>query len=306
MLDVGQILEGLGIDVVDELGDRFVCRCPFGNHEHEATRPGFSVRPVDMDEAIWICFKGCGQGRLLDLVRKIQNVDHNTAHRWLLLNGASVTSDQLLDALTPLVKDRGRVNTSVFYDDYSRQDASRTSRYILDRGFTPATIKAWGFRYDASVPAIVIPLLSRDGDLVGVCRREVVDGAQTRKYLYSPGFEKSKHLFGAQRYQNKNGYVVVVEGPLDCVWLHQCGITATVALLGASCSAAQVRLMATLGSRVILALDNDAAGYQAMANLEEQLEKWFSVARVELPPDVKDVQELSLTQVREIFGELNE
>lgn len=306
MLDIGYILEELGIDVVDESKDRFICRCPFGFHEHEYQRPGFSVRPVDLDNAIWICFKGCGQGRLIDLVRKIQKVDMNTAHRWLLLNGATVSSEQLLEDLDPVLINKEGVNLHVFRDDYDRQNPKKTSRYILDRGFTPATLRSWEFRYDADVPAIVIPIFSLDHDLVGVCRREAVNGAQPRKYMYSDGFKKNQHLFGAYKHDAPNGHIVVVEGPLDCIWLHQCGVTSAVALLGANCSETQMKIMARLGSKVVLALDNDAAGYQAMIQLEEQLEKWFSVARVELPDEIKDVQDLSQEEVVEIFGELND
>ncbi len=304
-MDLVHVLEELDIDVVDDATDRIVCRCPLGTHEHEFQRPGFSIRPVDLDNAIWICFKGCGQGRLVDLVRIIKKVDVNTAHRWLLLNGATVDSEQLLEQLDSVPPEKSGVNIRVFRDDYDRQDASKTSRYILDRGFTVATLKAWGFRYDAGVPAIVIPIFSLSHELVGVCRREVVKNAQPRKYMYSDGFKKNQHLFGAYKHDDPQGHVVVVEGPLDCAWLHQCGVTSTVALLGANCSETQMKLMARLGSKVVLALDNDAAGYQATLQLEEQLERWFSIARVELPENVKDVQDLTQDEVTKIFEVLD-
>ena len=138
---------------------------------------------------------------------------------------------------------RGKTVLKIFQDDYGQQDATKTSRYILDRGFTVATLKSWGVRYDASIPAIVLPIFSIDRKLVGVCRREVVEGAQPSKYMYSAGFEKSNHLFGAYKHKNTQGVIVVVEGILDCIWLHQNGVTSAVALLGVTCSEKQMRLM---------------------------------------------------------------
>ncbi len=302
MLDITVILDNLEIEVVTSSDERAICECPFTHHEHDMTNPGFHIRPAkEQDEWIWICFKGCGQGVLIDLVRKLKGFSLSEAHHWLLLNGATVTSDQLLEQLAPPVSKSFRPMSEVFWEDYGSQDATKTSRYILDRGFTPTTLKAWGFRYDAEVPALVLPIYSLDQELVGVIRREVVDGAQSAKYLYSPGFEKKNHLFGANRYSTDTGEVVLVEGPLDCVWLHQCGVTSAVALLGAGCTTNQRKLIAKLGHTVTLALDNDYAGQQAMDYLENYLGQWFTVLRVTLPNDVKDVQELPAERVREIF-----
>jgi DNA primase len=184
--------------------------------------------------------------------------------------------------------------------DYAQQIATRTSQYIIDRGFTIQTIKAWGIRYDPEVPAIVIPIYDIKGQLVGLSRREVVPQSQPSKYMESVGFDKNQHLFGAHRHVPQ-GRVVIVEGPLDCIWLHQCGVTDAVALMGTYCSMAKQRLLARLGSHVVLALDNDAAGYSATLWLTEQLSAWFSVTVQRLPESVKDVQELSAIQVKLLF-----
>ncbi len=293
-------LQDLGLTVAFETDDRVVCECPLTEHEHDHVRPGFSARK---DDGRWICFKGCGMGSLAQLAMRVHNLSPSDADRWVLLHGGHVDSAQLLDHLDS-TKPQGKVSVSphVFWEDYNRQSATKTSRYIFDRGFTVDTLKSWGLRYDSEVPAIVIPMFSLDGELIGIARREVVDGAQPRKYMYSPGAQTDKHLFGANMHTFHSGRAVLVEGILDCIWLHQCGITDAVALLGSRCSLTQQRLLTRLGARVVLALDADAAGFRAAKSIESQLAPWFNVERVVVPEPYKDVQEMPEDQVKELIN----
>ena len=240
-------------------------------------------------------------GSLAQLVMRIRDISSNDADRWVLLHGGHVDSTSLLEHLDS-TQPQGKVAVAphVFQHDLELQVSNRTSQYILDRGFTVPTIKAWQFRYDPQIPAIVIPMISLTNEIYGVARRECVPGAQPRKYMYSPGARTDKHLFGANMH-SRSGRVVLVEGILDCVWLHQCGITDAVALLGVQISTTQQRLLASLGSSMVLALDSDSAGFEAARNLDEQLSPWFNVRRVEVPDPYKDVQDMPSVQVKELI-----
>lgn len=298
-MDWEVLLEDLGIEI-RQVSDQWIKgKCPWKDHEHDANKPGFCVR---VDSGYYTCFKGCGQGSFDKLVQRILEVTEQEAHHWLLLRGGEVTSDALMKCLDEPEPKKASIAIRVFQEDYDRQVADRTSSYILDRGFTMRTLKAWGFRYDPTIPAIVIPMYDISGQhLVGVIRREAVKDAQPNKYMYSPDCKKSNHLFGANMHPRTTGQIIVVEGPLDAVWLHQCGIPSAVAVMGAYCSQTQQKLMTQLGTKVILAVDADESGRAMAVRLREQLSPWFAVTQVKFPTGCKDVQELSYDQVHKVF-----
>ena len=150
--------------------------------------------------------------------------------------------------------------------------------------------------------AAVIPCLWRSGKVVGTIRRQVEATAEP-KYLYSPGFYKSKYLFGIALYNpipSENVYVV--EGPIDCMWMWQCGYESTVALLGCSMSLTQMSLLKKLSSQVVLCLDSDKEGKRATKKVASKLIGEGFVVEVAQPLEgKKDVQEHTPSEVDDII-----
>ncbi len=300
-MNVERVLARLGIVVIGSTPDRLQASCPWpSNHAHGDRDASFSVFT---DTGRWICFTGCGQGPLVTLVSRLKDLEKDEAQRWLAINGGEVTVEDVWDSLsdlTPVVLP----DTNTFMIDYRNQVSDRTSSYILDRGFSVKTLRRWGFKYDPVSLSIVIPVLDLIGKkLVGVIRRAVPGSTLPAKYFFSPGFDKSKHLFGAN-FHPKNGITVLVEGPLDAIWLHQHGITTAVALMGVRCSATQQRLLASLGDTVILALDNNDAGRRGTTILQRQLLGKFNVSEIAWPIERDDPQELTAAEVENIFGDV--
>lgn len=89
------------------------------------------------------------------------------------------------------------------------------------------------------------------------------------KYLNSPDtpvFSKSRHLYGLQaalQAIRREGQVIVVEGYLDCITLHQFGFATAVAALGTAFTRDQARLLLRQAKEIVLAFDSDAAGSAA-------------------------------------------
>ena len=145
------------------------------------------------------------------------------------------------------------------------------------------------------------PIFNFEGTkLVGLQRRELLPGTLPGKYFTSPGYDRDSHLYGAWRHPRTTGYVIVVEGPLDAMWLHQNGLTSTVALLGTHCSRRQEKLIARLGRTVYLNLDNDDAGERAVERITPRLRRVMDVQTLSFPPEAKDAQDLSVAQVGEL------
>jgi DNA primase len=111
-------------------------------------------------------------------------------------------------------------------------------------------------------------LRDSEGQVVGFAGRSL-DGANP-KYLNTSQtelFDKGKMLYGLDRARDaiaREGVAVVVEGYMDVITAHEHGYQNVVASMGTALTEAQVSLLRARAPRVVLALDADAAGQQAM------------------------------------------
>jgi DNA primase len=110
--------------------------------------------------------------------------------------------------------------------------------------------------------------------VLGFGARAMRDG-QGPKYLNTSDneiFHKGQQLFGlhlAHGPAARSGRIVVVEGYTDVLALHQAGIRDSVAIMGTALTSAQMKRLAGTASDVILALDADRSGQEAMLRVAE-------------------------------------
>lgn len=143
-----------------------------------------------------------------------------------------------------------------------------SDRYLLDRGFNHDTLDK--FEIGGDDYALYFPVKLRSGETAGVIRR-VWENTETR-YLNSKGFRRKFYVYGSWLCDASSG-VIVVEGPLDCVKMHQLGFTNTVALMGNKLTNEQAALLKKLSTRVTLAMDNDSPGEKARYDMAVRLMK---------------------------------
>jgi DNA primase len=93
--------------------------------------------------------------------------------------------------------------------------------------------------------------------------------------------------------------MVLVEGPLDAMWLHQLGFRGALAMLGGALTRHQIVDIRGLTERVIVLTDSDTAGRAAEKNTLQELGHWVKVLVARLPEGVKDPQEVSSVAVLE-------
>ncbi len=127
--------------------------------------------------------------------------------------------------------------------------------------------KQGGGYYDRFRDRVIFPIQALSGEVIGFGGRVMDDTLP--KYLNSPEtpiYNKRRTLFGLNRTkQNCRSarFVYLTEGYMDFLALYRCGIKNTVATLGTSLTAEQVRLLKGQVDRVILLYDSDAAGIKA-------------------------------------------
>jgi DNA primase len=122
--------------------------------------------------------------------------------------------------------------------------------------------------YDKFRHRIMFPIREGRGRMAGFGGR-ILDPNDIPKFMNSPQtpvFDKSALLYGLEHARNPIralDQVVIVEGYLDVIALHQAGFTNTVSPMGTALTEPQMRLLKRLTQRFILALDPDTAGDKA-------------------------------------------
>jgi DNA primase len=126
-----------------------------------------------------------------------------------------------------------------------------------------------GGEYDRFRERIMFPIRDRRGRVLGFGGR-AMRSDQGAKYVNTAEtdfFHKSQILYGVDRAKAaiaKAGRAVVVEGYTDVIALHQAGIEEAVGVMGTAITGEQVAALSGMVDEVILALDADAAGQEAM------------------------------------------
>jgi hypothetical protein len=142
----------------------------------------------------------------------------------------------------------------------------RCPRYMLNRGFTMATLRSWDVGYDAEENRVTFPVWSADGSrLLGFTKRRAYETEDPMDPAYlHVGFRKGLVLYGQHRVAgvSERYPLFVHEGTPSVLWQSQQGFPNGVATLGSRVSQEQVDLLSGY-SYVVLCFDDDDAGRKA-------------------------------------------
>ncbi len=166
---------------------------------------------------------------------------------------------------------------------------------LIERGLSLDTLKYFEVGYSKEKNRVVIPVRSASYELVGFIGRATLDSQQPR-YLYNKGFRRADYLFNLQN-AKAHGDVIIVEGSIDAMFVHQAGFNNVVASLGAAIPKSQIILLKKYFDKIIIFSDNDMAG-EAMRDgiIEQCLGKNISVA--EVSKGLKDPGEMNTEQIQ--------
>lgn len=147
--------------------------------------------------------------------------------------------------------------------------------------------------YDRFRNRLMFPIIDVRGNVIGFGGRVMDDS--TPKYLNSPEtliFNKRKNLFALNlAKKSKLGYLILVEGYMDAVALHQYGFDCAVASLGTSLTEEHAVLLSRYTEQVVLIYDGDEAGQRATRRAIPMLEKAGLQVKVLQMKDAKDPDE---------------
>ncbi len=334
------------IDIVDVIsnyielkkaGANYKARCPF----HGEKTPSFVVSP---QKQIFHCF-GCGiGGDAIKFVMEYEKLNYKEAIEKLASTynirltyekGANSYSDEkrVLEALehwykSNLIKSQSALN------------------YLKDRGITQKSIERFALGYvessssvlnflkssqlplpkavDAGVIAIgedgkyyarltnrlIFPIYNQAGSIIGFGGRTL--GNHPAKYINSPQtklFDKSRVFYGYHLAKSEiynRGEIIITEGYLDVIMLHQAGFSNAVATLGTALTSHHLPLIKKTNAKVILAYDGDKAGINAAYKASLMLSQSGYEGRVVIFPNGKDpadmVAQNSINELKEYLN----
>ncbi len=331
------------IDIVDVIGSyielkksgaNFKANCPF----HGEKTPSFVVSP---QKQIFHCF-GCGiGGDAIKFVMEYEKLNYPEAIEKLANNyniplsytkgkGSSVDERRVLELLQRRYKE-------------SLYKTPHAINYLKQRGVSLRTIEHFGIGYvgnskeifeylranqiplpkalDAGVIAqgesgdfyarlvdrVTFPIYNSAGAIVGFGGRTLSN--HPAKYINSPQtklFNKSRLLYGyylakSVIYDKKE--LIVTEGYLDVIMLHQAGFTNAVATLGTALTSEHLPLLRKGEPKIILAYDGDKAGVAAALKAAKMLSASGFEGKVVLFPEGKDPADMVSSG---LIKELNE
>jgi len=291
------------LDIVDVVGSyvelkkaggNFKAPCPF----HDEKSPSFVVSP---QKQIYHCF-GCGAGGdSVKFVMEYEKLNYPEALEKLAENyNFTLTHtdnkhnkprSQVMDKLngwyqtlltqnpiaSAYVKERGIFESSVekFGIGYA-PDSNATLNYIRSQQFAIKEAIDMGVvgyepsrnqTYARFIERVTFPIHSANGSIVGFGGRTIT-GHQA-KYVNSPEtayFNKSRLLYAyhlAKQALYKKNEIIITEGYLDVIMLHQAGFDNAVATLGTALTVEHLPLLRKGDPRVVMAYDGDKAGRAA-------------------------------------------
>lgn len=318
---IKNLLDDMGVRNVKNSGTHYVISlCPF----HEDNQPSFSV---NTENGGFHCFACDAKGDLYELVKRYYNLDFKNAQAFLLARSGL---DSNIDIEDIMFLKKLKLSTVEEVEEIaepnhvypSEQMIARMNKgpdpynYLKNRGFSDETIEYFEASYAEDFTGygyknqqrITIPGHDQLGKLCGFIGRTPIDAKP--KYLYSPGWQKSFTLFNLHRAKNysKDG-IILVEGSLDAMRLHDMGYPNVVAILGSELSKYQYGLLKQYTEKVYLMFDNDKAGFKANSAALALTKDNLDVYHVNLgdfndPGDIPDKKTLDdiMSKAKSWFG----
>jgi len=330
------------VDVISEdvrlkkSGSNYFGLCPF----HKEKTPSFSV---SQEKQIYKCF-GCGEtGNVITYVMKRRNLEFIEAVKFLaervniiIDTEGSKNTDKLdkyykinVDAAKYFFKalrnnkdaysyftNRGILGKTInnFGLGYSYDKWTGLLDFLKTKGYKEQEIVSAGLAikkenklYDRFRNRVMFPVFDYRGRVIGFGGR-VLDDSKP-KYLNSPEtevFKKGTNLyalnFAAPHIKDRR--IIIVEGYMDVIALHQYGVNNAVASLGTALTHNQAKLLKRYADKVIISYDADLAGQNAtLRGLQILREVGFDIKVLKVPQG-KDPDEYIRANGKDAFLKL--
>lgn len=192
-------------------------------------------------------------------------------------------------------------------------DYESALRYLKSKGYSSEILRKAGLQseangrvFDAFGRRLTFPIIDKDGAVIGFSAR-LLEDKELAKYKNTSAsyiFNKSEVIFGInllkkerdEARQNNRDFegfenIIIVEGQIDVISMHQYGFSNTVACLGTAITPMHARKLKQFSENIILLLDGDGAGKKATLRSIDVLRSGSLNVKVASLPEGKDPDE---------------
>ena len=263
---VKSIVKSLGLNIVGETSNDFLCFCPFHSNRHTSS---FSI---SREKGAYICFNpSCGEaGTLVELVRKILKKNEFESLRYISSKEAE-SVENFDDVLKDLLEDKPdyvefpQDTLDQLYNNLN--DNGHAKEYLNHRGIKQEAIDYFKLGYSSNMGMVIVPVHSPDGLPVGLVGRSIAE----KKFKNSTNLPRSKTMFNIHRAKRIGGQVIIVESTFDAIRVHQAGFPNVVATLGGHISHDNISLLNRYFNKIILMTDSDQAGRELGTTISNRM-----------------------------------
>jgi DNA primase len=233
-----------------------------------------------------------------------------------------LTKHQSGEEARQYLKSRG-INSdaiSQFYLGYAPNQWRSVSDFLINKKkYAPEELESVGLVirkdvnsfYDRFRGRVMFPLKDHKGVVVGFSGRTLIKDDKEAKYINSPEtmlYSKSRMLYGLWENREqirKADSIVLVEGELDVIPSWQVGVKNVAAIKGSAFTNEQAQLMTRFTKNVVMSLDSDSAGQEAIKRavvIAENLDMSIRVVQITGGKDPGDVATANPRAWREMVG----
>lgn len=190
-------------------------------------------------------------------------------------------------------------------------------RFLLGQGYSAKLaqecgllgLSSSGMPYDRFRGRLIFPIKNLSGQVIAFGGRIIADEEEA-KYINSqetPIYRKKEHLFGlaqARRGITSKGSLILTEGYIDVLSLHQFGYDNSVGVLGTALTDEQIKRIGGFTSNILLLFDGDRAGRKAALRSSEMILSRGLSCNVALLPDGEDIDSLLKGSGKKAFEDI--
>ena len=296
VLDQTDIVDVIGRRLpLNKKGSNYWGKCPF----HDDQKPSMAV---NQDKQFYYCFVCQASGNSINFLRDYENLDFTDAVETLASSlGLEIPYEKTLIDLAD--EDYLILDEAVKVFEAQLKESKKAINYLKSRNISGITAKKYqlGFsndswdslyssfekrfekkiiassglfleknkkNYDRFRNRVIFPIRNIKGQNIAFGGR-VIDPDDEPKYLNSPEtklFNKSNELYGlyeARKETKKMDSIIVVEGYMDVIALHEKGIKNAVATLGTAVTSNHLSKLMRYSNNIFFAFDGDLAGEKA-------------------------------------------
>ena len=295
---IKSILKSIGLDIVGETSNDFLCYCPFHSNRHTSS---FSV---SREKGAFICFNpSCGEaGTLLELIKRVMHKNDFEAMRFIsaketesLENFDELLAETMEDK--PMFEEFSEEILKKLYTDLISTTTGKD--YFYSRGINQQSIIDFGLGYSQNMGMVTVPVHSPDGMPIGIVGRSI----EGKSFKNSTNLPKSKTMFNVHRAKKIGDHVIIVESSFDAIRIHQAGFPNVVATLGGFLSKEQHHILNRYFNRITIMTDTDLAGRELGLSIANKLRMkdvlWASYEDGKIyPHEAKDAGDMTDEEIK--------